>query len=186
MTTRVLELTRRYIRNQDAVFGIGTELHDPDITTQVNELKRPFIANASAVFGEGLNLRNPFVEAARGATIRSGSGIHLQGRTESTGAYLWVNGEVHFVDRLGQFDFIVEPKTYRIEIRAPGYVPVRIVSKSNKDIKLEGGDVLIIPDINMPFGDANGDGAIDVQDLGLQATNLGTTSPEVDAPVLSP
>ena len=133
-----------------------------------------------------MKLRNPFTEAAQGASIRSGSGIHLQGRTESTGAYLWVNGEVHFVDRTGQFDFIVEPKTYRIEIRAPGYVPVRIVSQSNENIKLEGGDVLIIPDINIPFGDANGDGAIDVRDLGIQALNLGTTSPDVDVPVLSP
>ena len=112
--------------------------------------------------------------------------MHLQGKTESTGAYLWVNGEVHFVDRTRHFDFVVEPKTYQIEIRAPGYVPVRIVSKSNQNINLEGGNVLIIPDITNPFGDANGDGKIDVEDLGLQALNLGTTSPDVDAPVLSP
>ena len=186
LTTQVLELTRRYIRNQDALFGDGVAVRDPNVSTEVIELAKPFIANASAVFGQGLKLRNPFTEAAQGASIRSGSGIHRQGRTESTGAYLWVNGEVHFVDRLGQFDFIVEPKTYRIEIRAPGYVPVRIVSKSNENIKLEGGDVLIIPDINIPFGDANGDGAIDVRDLGIQALNLGTTSPDVDVPVLSP
>ena len=186
VTTQVKELTQRYIRNQDALFGIGTQLRNPDITTQLIELTEPFIANASAVFGQGLKLRNPFSEAAQGASIRSGSGIHLQGRAESTGAYLWVNGEVHFLDRTGQFDFLVDPGTYRIEIVAPGYVPVRIVSTSNADIKLNPGDVLTIPDITMPFGDANGDGLIDVRDLATQAANLGATSPDVEVPVLSP
>ena len=87
------------------------------------------------------------------------------------------------MDKTGQFNFLVDSGTYRIEIIAPGYVPVRIVSTSNADIRLNAGDVLTIPEITMPFGDANGDGVINVKDLATQASNLGTTSTDVDVPV---
>jgi hypothetical protein len=40
------------------------------------------------------------------------------------------------------------------------------------------GRVLTIPELTLPFGDANGDGRIDVLDLSIAAANFGAaTSP---------
>ena len=44
------------------------------------------------------------------------------------------------------------------------------------------GDVLTIPGLTMVFGDANGDGVIDVQDLAIGASNLSETSEDLQLP----
>ena len=52
VTTEVEELTKRFIRNQDATFGQGLTLQNPNVSTQVEELTKRFVRNHDAVFGE--------------------------------------------------------------------------------------------------------------------------------------
>ena len=66
-----------------------------------------------------------------------------------------------------------------MEIRAPGYLPVNIVSPSGSDISLNAGDVLTIPGLTLVYGDANGDGVIDVRDLAIGASNMSQVSEDV-------
>jgi len=106
---------------------------------------------------------SPLVTQAR---IRSQS-VSLQGRPDSTGAFLRVGGQVQFVAADGSFDFLVPPGTYDIIITAPGYIYVALMN-----IALGAGDVLTVPDITLPFGDANGDGFVDILDLGFLNSNL--------------
>ena len=111
------------------------------------------------------------------AIIRNRSGIHLQGSpTDTTGAFLRVNGQDHFVAADGRFSITVDPGSFAIQIRAPGYLPVDIVSPSGSSILFGSGDVLTVPELTMVYGDANGDGLIDVNDLATGASNFGQTS----------
>ena len=108
------------------------------------------------------------------ASITSGSGLHLEGRADSTGAFLMVNARAHFVAPDGSFDFQVQPGTYNIFITAPGYIYVALMN-----INLIPGQVLTIPDITLPFGDANGDGRVGIEDLGGLAANFGKQWEEI-------
>ena len=112
------------------------------------------------------------------ATIRS-AGVHIQGGDDSTGAFLVVDGKRHYVDRDGSLSFTVAPGTHKIQIRAPGHLPVEIVSPSGSEIALNAGELLVIPELTMVYGDANGDGVIDVRDLAVGASNFGKSSGEL-------
>ena len=107
---------------------------------------------------------DPLLDLAR---IRSNS-VHLQGKSDSIRAYVLVAGEVHFVEPNGSFDFLVAPGNHDIFIRAPGYVYVALLS-----VNLGQGADLVIPDITLPFGDANGDGKINGADLAHLGVNFG-------------
>ncbi len=114
------------------------------------------------------------------AVIRS-AGVGIQGMDDSTGTFLIVDGQRHFVDSNGGSSFTVAPGSHQVQIRAPGYLTVDIVSPLGSDIVLNAGDLLIIPQLTMVYGDANGDGAIDVRDLAAGAANFGKASGELQA-----
>ena len=151
---------------------------DPELDTLPEELSEIAVGGADATFGFD-RLADPFLTQAR---IRSGSGIHLQGDPDdSTGAFLLVGERVHFVSEDGRFDILVAPGTYDITIEAPGYLPLNIVSISGSALVLNPGDILTIPELTLVYGDANGDGVIDIRDLSLGASNLMESSSELEA-----
>ena len=176
--TRLEPFSSDYVTRADASLSrslINTQSGPPDAS---------FVTAADASLGRALvepeiaTLAEPFAEDA---VIRNGSGIHLQGSpADSTGAFLRVNGQDHFVSAEGRFSITVDPGTFTIQIRAPGYLPVDIVSPSGSSIVLGSGDVLTIPELTMVYGDANGDGAIDVRDLALGGRNFGATPGELE------
>ena len=85
------------------------------------------------------------------------------------------------MDSNGSFSFTVVPGTHRIQIQAPGYLTVDVVSLTGSDLALNAGDLLIIPELTMVYGDANGDGVIDVKDLATGASNFGQSEGQVEA-----
>ena len=87
-----------------------------------------------------------------------------------------MDGEVYFINSNGSFQVDV-PLGSDIYIRAPGYVSTLVSNiKGNPDV------VVTIPALTLPFGDANGDGRIDIYDLSLAAGNFGNTIRRLPAP----
>ncbi len=149
------------LREADATSS--TALAAISVPTTTETLSELFISNADATLDVG-RLRDPI---SGFATIRSGS-VHLQGRDTSTGAFLLVGGQVHFVAVDGSFEFSVAPGTYDILITAPGYVYVALIH-----VTLNAGQELVVPELTLPFGDANGDGKVGVEDLGFLGASFG-------------
>jgi hypothetical protein len=48
--------------------------------------------------------------------------------------------------------------------------------------QINPGEVLNLPELTLPFGDANGDGKIDILDLSIAASNFGATVVDVAPP----
>ena len=172
--TLALSNTAFFLRDADGTSTIT--LSSFNVPTEKVALSETFIRKADAIFDPGL-FRNPF---APRVTIRSAS-VHLQGRADSNGVFLLVGNERHFVNPNGSFNFEVDPGAHKILIRAPGYLPVDIVSPSGSSIVLASGDVLTIPELTMVYGDANGDGKIDVRDLAVGASNFGLSEGQIEA-----
>ena len=171
-----------FFTGQDA--ALPRLLTRPEVNTQSGPPDASFVTGADASLGRALaepgiaTVAEPFTEDA---IIQNGSGIHLQGSpTDSTGAFMRVNGQNHFVSAEGMFSITVDPGTFTIQIRAPGYLSVDIVSPSGSSVVLGSGDVLTVPELTMVYGDANGDGAIDVRDLALGGRNFGETPGELE------
>ena len=101
----------------------------------------------------------------------------MEERESSIGAHAIVGGQTFFAQENGAFDATVPMGNYEMEIRAPGYVSVRITG-----IRLGIGGEVTIPQLTLPFGDANGDGRIDIFDLSIAAGNFGATSKEYSLP----
>ena len=102
--------------------------------------------------------------------------MKLQGRADSLGGFVQVEGEVYFLESDGAFQ-VEAPRGSNIYIRAPGYVSTLVSNiKGNPDV------VVTIPALTLPFGDANGDGRIDIYDLSLAAGNFGNTIRRLPAP----
>ena len=171
--TLALPNTALFLRAADGISTIT--LSSVNVPTEKVAVSEAFIRNADAIFDPDI-VRDPF---ASRATIRSAS-VHLQGRADSNGAFLLVDGQRHFVKPDGSFNFEVDPGTHNIQIMAPGYLTVDVVSPTGSDLVLNAGDVLTIPELTMVYGDANGDGAIDVKDLALGGRNFGETPGEVE------
>ncbi len=167
--TQVVALTNRFIRGHDALFGDGVALIDLNINTQVAELTNQFIRGHDALFGQNQIFLDPFANSR----IRS-TGIHLQRKSDSTGAFLRVDGQVHFIPPNGRVDIPVKPGIHDIIIMAPGYVYVALM-----DVQLAIGGVLEIPELTLPFGDADGDGKVGVEDLAFLGANFGTQWHEI-------
>ena len=170
--TEGVALSTSFTSGVDRFLSLG--LDPTDVPTQPTALASPFQSGVDQTLGLELG-PSPLAALAR---IHSES-VHLQGGPDSTGAFLRVGDEVHFVAEDGSFDFPVPPGTYPMEIRAPGYLPVNIVSPSGSDISLNAGDVLTIPGLTLVYGDANGDGVIDVRDLAIGASNMSQVSEDV-------
>lgn len=149
----------------------GSEFLLPPITTSHVLLESLFAANSQATFGSGFNLQNPFeLGHIRGV-------IRLEERESSTGAHVIVGGQTFFAKADGAFDATVPMGNYDLEMRAPGYVSVRITG-----IRLGIGGEVTIPELTLPFGDANGDGRIDILDLSIAAGNFGAKARKYSLP----
>ena len=149
----------------------ASALSPPLITTSPALLESLFAANSQATFGSGFDLQNPFeLGHIRGV-------IRLEERASSMGAHVIVGGRTFFAKKDGAFDATVPMGNYDLEMRAPGYVSVRITG-----IRLGIGGEVTIPDLTLPFGDANGDGRIDIFDLSIAAGNFGATAKECSLP----
>ena len=70
----------------------------------------------------------------------------------------------------GSFHFLVPAWNYEMLIQSPGYVPVRIPVAA-----INSCEAVSIPEQTLAFGDANGDGGIDILDLNIAAGNVGMT-----------
>ena len=103
--------------------------------------------------------------------------MKLQGRESSLGSYIQIGDEVNFVDADGTFRSAAPSGTIDIYVRAPGYIPVLIPNAT-----INPGELLTVPEMTLPFGDANGDGRIDIYDLSLAAGNFGNTIRRLPAP----
>jgi hypothetical protein len=99
--------------------------------------------------------------------------VHLEGRESSLGGYAATGAEIHFLAADGGFSFPWGGGPADIWIRSPGHLPVVIPQAD-----VASGKILTVPELTLPFGDANGDGRIDVLDLSIAAANFGgATSP---------
>ena len=146
-------------------------LSPPPITTSPVLLEALFAANSQASFGSGFDLQNPFeLGHIRGV-------IRLEERESSIGAHVIVGGQTFFAQEDGAFDATLPMGNYEMEIRAPGYVSVRITG-----IRLGIGGEVTIRELTLPFGDANGDGRIDIFDLSIAAGNFGATAKKYSLP----
>ena len=149
----------------------GSQFLLPPITTSPALLKSLFAANSQATFGSGFDLQNPFeLGHIRGV-------IRLEERESSIGAHVVVDGQNFFAKEDGAFEATVPMGNYEMEVRAPGYVSVRIAG-----IRLGVGGEVTIPELTLPFGDANGDGRIDIFDLSIAAGNFGATAKKYSLP----
>ena len=50
------------------------------------------------------------------------------------------------------------------------------------NVEINSGQVVTVPELTLPFGDANGDGRIDILDLSMAAGNFGATVLELELP----
>ena len=86
-----------------------------------------------------------------------------------------MDGQVYFIPANGRVDIPVKPGIHDIIIiTAPGYVYVALV-----DVQMAIGAVLEIPELTLPFGDANGDGEVGIEDLAFLGANFGTQWHEI-------
>jgi hypothetical protein len=50
------------------------------------------------------------------------------------------------------------------------------------NVTINPGEMLTLPELTLPFGDANGDGRIDILDLSIAASNFGEMVVDVAPP----
>ena len=151
--------------------NLDTTLESVLITTEENPRPDIFVANADAVLQSDVTFRNPF---ARGEI----QGIaHLEGVESSTGISIQLGADIHHVSPGGSFRFDAQPGVEDIVIQAPGHLPV-----SMRETEINAGELITIPPLTLPFGDANGDGKIDIQDLSIAADNFGAITEVITLP----
>ncbi len=143
----------------------------PALATPPEALSRIFVGSAQAAHAGGLS---PVVISLPGLVQGV---VRLQGQPNSLGGYVAVGDQVHFLDAGGRFSFPWGSGPADVWIKAPGHLPVLIPQAD-----VAAGAVLTIPELTLPFGDANGDGRIDVLDLGMAAANFGDVTKPVPLP----
>ena len=158
-----------FLGNHDA--SLSSSLNLVALGTQPAGLESFFLANTDAEFSSEVALRNPFLQGQlRGLT-------HLEGRADSLGVMVQVGDVVHQVERDGRFNLLLPEGTYHISIWSPGHLAVNL-----PDVEINSGQVVTVPELTLPFGDANGDGRIDILDLSIAAGNFGATVQELELP----
>lgn len=161
--------TEVFLGNDDASFSSSLNL--VAVGTQTAGLESFFLANTDAEFGPEVELRNPFLQGQlRGLT-------HLEGRPDSRGVMVQVGDVAHRVERDGRFNLLLPEGTYDISIWSPGHIAVNL-----PNVEINSGQVVTVPELTLPFGDANGDGRIDILDLSMAAGNFGATVQELELP----
>ena len=83
----------------------------------------------------------------------------------------------HRVERDGRFNLLIPEGTYDISIWAPGYIAINL-----PNVEIISGQAVTVPELTLPFGDANGDGRVDILDLSMAAGNFGATVQEFELP----
>ncbi len=141
------------------------------IETRGEPREEIFVGSTAASFQPGRSLQDPFT---RGEIAGK---VNLQQRDSSLGAYLQVADEIHFVAADGTFRVEAPSGVMDIYIRAPGYLSVFIPGAT-----INSGELLTVPELTLPFGDANGDGRIDILDLSIAAGNFGAANRQLPAP----
>lgn len=174
-----------------------------DITTEGVVLSTTFASSVNRSLSQGLDPTDvPAGQTPLSSPLQSGVGqtmslelgasllaalarvhsesVHIQGGSGSTWAFLLVGDQVHFVSEDGSFDFLIVPGIYSMEIKAPGYLAVNIVSTSGSDVALNAGDGITIPELTLVYGDANGAGSVDMRDLSVGASNMSQVSEDAE------
>ena len=157
-----------------ATFGQGLSLANPSIETAANPLSTVFIGAVQARLAG--TLIRPNIGTVGKPTMRVRGLVKLQGRDNSLGAFLEVDGEVYFVNSNGTFQEEIPPGS-DIYIRAPGYLSTLI-----PNVNAKSADPVKIPALTLPFGDVNDDGRIGILDLSTAAGNFGSTFHELPSP----
>ena len=139
-------------------------LSPPAMATVGQPRQELFIGGAVVSYSPRRIFLNPF----RRGEVRGR--VRLQSRDDSWGGYVQVGDEVYFLEADGRFRAAIPSGVQDIYIRAPGYVPVLIPRA-----RINPGELLTIPELTLPFGDANGDGRVDILDLSIAAGNFGDT-----------
>ena len=169
LSTQKQATSSMFIVGHDATFGQG--LARAGVSAKTTPYSGAYIANADATYAPSTSLRNPFQQGEIKGVV------HMEGLQNSVGAYILAGTHRHFTDANGGFQVLVPSGTYDLVIKAPGYVPVRIANTL-----VNAGDLLTIPELTLPFGDANGDGRIDILDLSIAAANFGMTIRDMSPP----
>ncbi len=154
----------------------GTQLVTGDYTLAVQA--QDHVANVSTTPGGITPTEFVFQFRLTSGDFLSGiqGQVLLQGRDSSLGAYVIVDGGLHFADATGSYDIPILLGTYDVTLTAPGYLSVTITGLQ------VGSAPVVLPTFTLPYGDADGDGVIDVKDLVIPANNLGKTSTTIAAP----
>ena len=153
---------------------MGQSLSRPEITAIAKPLTAIFVGGVQGKFDGATN--KPTIDTVGIPLIRVNGRVKLQGRDDSLGGFLEVDGEVYFVNSNGSFQVDV-PRGSDIHINAPGYISAIVLNVTGNP-----GEPVTIPRLTLPFGDANGDGRIDIYDLSLAAGNFGDTVREMPPP----
>ena len=166
-STTSMPNTEVFLGNHGA--SLSSPLNLVAVGTQPAGLESFFLANTDAEFSPEVAMRNPFLQGQlRGLT-------HLEGLTDSWGVMVQVGDVAHPVKRDGRFNLLLPEDTYDISIWSPGYIAVDLPS-----VEIKSGQVVTVPELTLPFGDANGDGRIDILDLSIAAGNFGTRVQELE------
>ena len=162
IATTATPLTAPFIRSPQA--QLSKSLTQPPLATAAGAQQELFIGGAAVSYQSGRGFLNPFRRGEVRGTVR------LQSRDSSLGGYVQIGREVYFIEAGGAFRAAAPSGFQDIYIRAPGYVPV-LIPRAN----INPGELLTIPELTLPFGDANGDGRVDILDLSIAAGNFGST-----------
>ena len=153
-STAPIPNTEVFLGNHDA--SLSSSLNLVNLGTLPAGLGSFFLANTDAAFSPEVPLRNPFLQGQlRGLT-------HLEGRPNGLGALVQVGDVAHPVEQDGRFNLLLPEGIYDISIWAPGYIAVNM-----PNVEIISSQVVNVPELTLPFGDANGDGRIDILDLSM-------------------
>lgn len=162
IATTATPLTAPFIRSAQA--QLSKSMTQPPLATAAGAQQELFIGGAAVSYQSGRGFLNPF----RHGEVRGA--VRLQSRDSSLGGYVQIGREVYFLEAGGAFRAAAPSGFQDIYIRAPGYVPAHIPR-----VNINPGELLTIPELTLPFGDANGDGRVDILDLSIAAGNFGST-----------
>lgn len=158
----------------DAFFSGG--LLSPGIGTAASPSVALFVGGADAEYSGTLapasieTQGKPLTSTIQGV-------VHLEGRQSSLGVFLEVGGEIYHADATGAYTIEATGGEVDIMVMAPGHVPVSIPRA-----QVETGQVLVIPELTLRFGDGNGDGTVDILDISMAAGNFGNSTKELTVP----